>query len=163
MNNGFLDCYSSAYIQKPSALDHLNIELASDNPLSIINYEDNAYDRLFLDVYSAIDSGCQCWIMEAEISTRFFVIFEELLHKHTLQRPFKSKVLVYGLNMNYTDHIVNPQILDIFNKSLYAGEYREIMNTNLIFFIKIMFFIQVFHTPLWWLLAKILKSMTTIC
>lgn len=122
MNNGFLDCYSSAYIQKPSALDHLNIELASDNPLSIINYEDNAYDRLFLDVYSAIDSGCQCWIMEAEISTRFFFIFEELLHKHTLQRPFKSKVLVYGLNMNYTDHILNPQILDIFNMSLYAGE-----------------------------------------
>lgn len=117
VNNEFKDCYNTVLIQGPSydnPIDYLAVTI----PISIITIEGESYEKLFEDMLFAIDSGVQCWIMQANTSTSFFTTFEELLHKHTLQRPFRSKVLIYGLNQEE----MGSQILDIFNQTLFAGK-----------------------------------------
>lgn len=48
--------------------------------------------------------------------------FERLVHKFTLQRPVRSKVLLHGdLLMESGNFQENPQIQELFNSSLTAG------------------------------------------
>lgn len=104
-------------MEKTNADVNLNIQIESPNPIFTITFTNETQEELFEGMRLAIEQGCQCWIMDAIVSDYFFQIFDELLHKFTLQRPIRTKILLYN-----SSSINERDILNIFDKSIKSSE-----------------------------------------